>query len=94
MATGAVAAVGARARQRADHAGLGQSAMNRHTEGFERLGDELGGTMLLEGGLGMHMQIMPPLGQLGFIGDDLRDQFHLEALRLRIEQGKNEERRR
>ncbi len=77
--------------QRADHTGFGQAAMHRHTEGFERRGDELGGAMLLKRGLGVHVQIMPPLGQLGFIGDNLRDQFHFRALRLRIELGKKTE---
>ncbi len=48
----------------ADHTGSGQAAMDLDAEGGELLCDELGGRVLLEGGLGVGMEVVAPSGHV------------------------------
>src|SRR5262249_32139134 len=56
------------ALQGADHAGLAQPAMDLDAPRSEPVGDDLGGPLLLEGGLGMAMDIAADGGEIGLLG--------------------------
>ena len=51
--------------ERADHAGGGEPAMDLDAPRGELVGDDLRGARLLEGGLGMAMDVAADVGQLG-----------------------------
>ena len=48
------------ARQRADHTGAGKAPVDVEPEARQLLGDEVRGAVLLEGGLGMRVQVASP----------------------------------
>ena len=63
-----------RAFERADDAGAGQPAMHLDAEFLEPRGDEFRGALLLEGGLGMGVDLVPPGGEVGMeIGNPVDD---------------------
>ena len=71
------------ALQRADDAGAGEAAVDLETEPAEPLGDQVGGPILGERGLGMGMDIAPPGGQFGAHLLDLsRHGHHLSPVKL------------
>lgn len=62
------------ALQGADDAGTGKAAMHLDAELGKPLRDEFGGPMLLERGLGMRMNIVPPRCEIGLeIRDPIND---------------------
>mgnify|MGYP003326132312 CR=1 FL=1 len=62
---------GPAALQRADHARGGEAAMDLDAPALQPGGDDLGGAPLLEGGLGMAMDVAADRGQVGLIGGEL-----------------------
>jgi hypothetical protein len=61
------------ARDHADHTGLGDAAMHLDAQARELVRDDARGARLLEGELGMRMQIAAHVAQLGLIGTNALD---------------------
>ncbi len=68
------------ALERADDAGAGEAAMDREAEPLELPGDEGGGVVLLEGGLGMGVDAPAPRRHVGVEIGDAVDDRHSHAL--------------
>ena len=67
-------------RERTDHAGAGQPPVHIDTELPQALGDEILGLVLLEGGLGVGMQVPPPGGHVAVQAGDSVDDGHAVLL--------------
>jgi hypothetical protein len=67
---------GLRAFERADDAGPGDTAIDGNAERFEEAGDQFRRLMLLEGGLGMRVDLTPPLRHLGMKLGNPIDNWH------------------
>ena len=59
-----------------DHAGLAQAAVDRDAPVGERLGDHVGGALLLEAQLGVGVDVAAHRGDLRGVGEDGFDQLH------------------
>src|ERR1051326_2597375 len=70
------------ALQRPDDAGAGKAAMDLDAELGEALGDERGGAMLVEGGLGVGVDVAAPPGQICVVVGNAVDDGHVRVLRF------------
>ena len=67
---------GQHAFERADDASPGDTAIDRNAKRFEEPGDQFRRLVLFEGGLGMRVDLVPPLRHLGMKFGDPIDNRH------------------